>query len=287
MQNSLSFYIFVSITIYCNINTLFISYNMTTYREIIYLVLDEIKGISDDFSFTEDHILFMIDKYRTYLLKQKYSDVKKQMPESNYQTIKLTLVEAPSIPGDYTDFKGPYARTVEAIPFILHIGNPRVFSGTKESNVESDDTKSDVEYNGDYYSGEFTLVSRDRMRYIGYNKYLKNIIYCSIAPDNKLYFKSQKICTNGSINRDFLNLDIYFTGIFQNSVKASDLTEEGNIDIFDRTCPLEEGLIPVLVSLIIKDLTNAEYRPSDTKNNAADDLENKSGISRGGNNNEQ
>jgi len=33
------------------------------------MVLDELKGESDDFSFTEDHILFLIDKYRALLLK--------------------------------------------------------------------------------------------------------------------------------------------------------------------------------------------------------------------------
>ena len=249
---------------------------MTTYREIIYLVLDEIKGMSDDFSFTEDHVLFLIDKFRTYLLKQKYSDIKRQMPESNYQTIELSLVAAPMMPNDYIDYKGPYARTKETIPFILHIGNPRVFSSLGVS--------SDVTGDRDYFSGEFTLVSRDRMRYVGYNRYLKDIIYCSIAPDNKLYFKSQKLYDDkGKIKEDFLKLKIYLTGIFQNSIKASELTEEKDIDVYDRTLPLEEGLISQLVNLIIRDLTNAEYRPADTKNNASDDLENKAAVSKNGN----
>lgn len=249
---------------------------MTTYREIIYLVLDEIKGMSDDFSFTEDHVLFLIDKFRTYLLKQKYSDIKRQMPESNYQTIELTLTDAPMMPNNYIDYKGPYARTKETIPFTLHIGSPRVFCGLN--------TSSEIIKEGDYFSGEFTLVSRDRMRYVGYNRYLKDIIYCSIAPDNKLYFKSQKICDDrGMINQDFLSLKIYFTGIFQNSIKASELTEEKVKDVYDRTLPLEEGLISQLVNLIIRDLTNAEYRPADTKNNAMDDLENKAAISKNGN----
>ena len=249
---------------------------MTTYREIIYLVLDEIKGMSDDFSFTEDHVLFLIDKFRTYLLKQKYSDIKRQMPESNYQTIELSLVAAPMMPNDYIDYKGPYARTKETIPFILHIGNPRVFSSLEIS--------SDATGDRDYFSGEFTLVSRDRMRYVGYNRYLKDIIYCSIAPDNKLYFKSQKLYDDkGKIKEDFLKLKIYLTGIFQNSIKASELTEEKDIDVYDRILPLEEGLISQLVNLIIRDLTNAEYRPADTKNNASDDLENKAAVSKNGN----
>ena len=36
---------------------------MTTYKSLIYLVLDELKLFSDDASYTEDHILYLIDKY--------------------------------------------------------------------------------------------------------------------------------------------------------------------------------------------------------------------------------
>ena len=34
---------------------------MSTYRQLTYLVLDEIKGVSDDFTYTEDHIIFRGD----------------------------------------------------------------------------------------------------------------------------------------------------------------------------------------------------------------------------------
>ena len=50
---------------------------MSTYRELVYLVLDELKGTSDDFTYTEDHIIFLLNKYRAFLLKQKYSDIRK------------------------------------------------------------------------------------------------------------------------------------------------------------------------------------------------------------------
>ena len=56
---------------------------MSTYRELVYLVLDELKGTSDDFTYTEEHIMFLLSNYRAFLLKQKYNDIKKQIPESN------------------------------------------------------------------------------------------------------------------------------------------------------------------------------------------------------------
>ena len=60
-----------------------------TYKEIVYACLDILKMTSDDSLYTEDHIIFLANKARAMLLKQRYSDVKKQIPESNYQTICL------------------------------------------------------------------------------------------------------------------------------------------------------------------------------------------------------
>ena len=62
-----------------------------TYREVIYMVNDLCKQFSDDASYTEDHILFLINKYRGALLQQ-YLSVKKQVPHSNYQTIEIDLL---------------------------------------------------------------------------------------------------------------------------------------------------------------------------------------------------
>jgi hypothetical protein len=40
-----------------------------TWRQAMYMVLDEIKGMSDDFTYTEEHIMFLLGKYRTFILK--------------------------------------------------------------------------------------------------------------------------------------------------------------------------------------------------------------------------
>lgn len=221
---------------------------MSKYSELVYMVLDEIKGMSDDYSFNEDHVIFLLDKYRGFLLKQRYSDIKKQIPESNYQTISLELVQVPAISGEPCE-GGVYLRSKDKIPFLMQIGVPRV-------------------YPTDYYQGDITYVSRDRMRYVGGNKYLKNIIYCSINPDNYLYFKSS--------NPQFLYLEsVKFTGIFQDSRKASKLgdTENNSCDILNSTFPLEDALIPPIIELVVKELLGADYRPADSVNNANDDLE--------------
>ena len=223
---------------------------MSTYKELVYMCLDELKLYSDDALYTEEHIMFLLGKYRTFLIKQRYSDIKKQIPESNYQTICLDLIKVPAISGEPCE-GGSYLRSKKKIPFLMKIGNPRV-------------------YPIDYYQGEITYVSRDRMRYVGYNKYLQNIIYASLGPDNYLYFKS--------FNPQFLYLEkVRMTGIFEDTLAASELQcpdENGDIvcDILDREFPIENALIPPLIQLVVEELTKAEYKPEDKENNSDDDL---------------
>ena len=223
---------------------------MSTYKELVYMCLDELKLYSDDALYTEEHIMFLLGKYRTFLIKQRYSDVKKQIPESNYQTICLDLIEVPAISGEPCE-GGSYLRSKEKIPFLMKIGNPRV-------------------YPIDYYQGEITYVSRDRMRYVGHNKYLQNIIYASLGPDNYLYFKS--------INPQFLYLEkVRMTGIFEDPKAASELQcpdESGDTvcDVLDREFPIEAALVPPLIELVVKELLGVEYRPDDKTNDAKDEL---------------
>ena len=221
---------------------------MSTYRELVYLCLDEIKLYSDDAVFTEDHVIFLLNKYRAFLLKQRYSDIKKQIPESNYQNVCLDLIQVPAISGEPCE-GGVYLRSKEKIPFLMKIGNPTL-------------------YPLDYYQGDITLVSRDRMKYVGYNKYLKNIIYASIGPDNYLYLKS--------FNPQYLYLEkIKMTGIFEDPNITFQLQcdkSDSSCSILDNTFPIEEALIPPMIELIVKELLGAEYRPEDKTNDAKDGL---------------
>lgn len=221
---------------------------MSTYKELVYLVSDELKTTSDDSHFTSDHILFLLSKYRSFVLKQRYSDIKKQIPESNYQTLCLDLIEVPAISGEPCE-GGSYLKSSIKLPYTMKIGNSRV-------------------YPMDYYQGEISYVSRDRMRYIGYNKYMQNIIYCSIAPDGYLYFKSW--------NPQFLYLEkVKFTAVFEDVIEASNnecSSGDNPCDIMDKTFPIEDALIPVVIELVVKELRSAEYLPEDKVNNADDQL---------------
>lgn len=221
---------------------------MSTYREIVFMIMDELKLSSDDSYFTEDHIIFLASKYRAFLLKQRYSDIKKQIPESNLSTICLDLIEVPAISGEACE-GGSYLRTTNKIPFMMYSNQPRV-------------------YPIDFYQGEITYIDRNRMRYVGHNKYLSNIIYCSLGPDNYLYFKS--------CNPQFLYLEkVRMTAMFSDIEDTFGLQcdEDGKLcDLLDAPFPIESALIPPLVELVVKELRGPEYSPEDKQNNADDDL---------------
>lgn len=221
---------------------------MATYRELVYTCLDALKLSADDSYYNEEHILFLITKIRGLLLKQQYKDVKKEMPESNLQTLCLNLIQVPAITGEECE-GGTYLRSKEKIPFLMNISTPRI-------------------YTEDFYQGDITYVSKERMKYVGYNRWLPNIIYASIGPDNYLYLKS--------FNPQYLYLEkAKLTGIFEDPEKAAEFECDDGVkicDVLDRTFPLEEALIPQVIQLVVRELNDSLYKPEDSINNSSDDL---------------
>ena len=143
--------------------------------EIVYICLDLAKAASTDDSFlVEEHALFLLKKYRSFLIKKEQEKEKMSSDiasEFEYQQICLDLEKVAAIDG-LPCTGGYYLRSTKPIPKVLEGTLPRV-------------------YPIDYYQGtNITFVSRDKMRYVGNNKYLRNIIYSSLGPDLHLYLNS-------------------------------------------------------------------------------------------------
>lgn len=233
-----------------------------TVREIIYMVLDLAKAsTSDDSFFTEDHVLFLLKKYRSFLIKKERErkTITDEAVEFESQQVCLTLEKVPAIDGSPCT-GGYYLRTEQKIPKILEGTKPRV-------------------YPKDYFQGtNVCYVSRDKMRYLGTNKFLKNILYVTIGPDLHLYLKSS--------NPQFLYLkNLRMTAIFEDFDEAAELVcrdnaGEESCDILNETFPMRDSLVSTLIELVVKELTGAEYKPTDEKNNASDDL-NKAAVKQG------
>jgi hypothetical protein len=203
---------------------------------------------SDDSFYHEEHILWLADKFRTFLLKQRYSDIKKEIPESNYQTICLNLERSNAIDGEPCT-GADYLKSVEKIPNMMQIGKRKV------SSI-------------DFFQGNFAYTNNERFKYVGYNSFLKNQIYSTIAPDSHLYMKSN--------NPQLYYLEkVKLTGIFEDSLQAAELQCEdidNECDVMDKRFPIEESLITPLVDIIYQFLNPSVQQSEDKQNNASDDL---------------
>lgn len=215
---------------------------MNTYKELIYMCLDLLKGSSDDFSFTEEHIAYLLDKYRAFLLKQKYmNEYKKPMSNSNYQNIQIKISDL-SVPGE-RNYKSD-----NQLPNLLDVGIPKIISN-------------------DYYDIHFEFVSRDRFPFVGNNKYLKRFWYCCI--DNNNYLNVTSNGTRYFLGNDEQPLILTLTGVFEN---PKEVFEYNGVEYLDEEFPLEEALIPNLIEIVVKVLSPSIYKPEDDINNAKDDL---------------
>ena len=224
-------------------------------KELIYSILDLAKvATSDDSYITEDHVIFLCKKYRAFLLKKEQDKNRGSIEVASdfeYQQICLDLEKVAAIDGSPCT-GGYYLRSTVALPKILEGTTPRV-------------------YPIDFYQGtNISFVSRDKMRYIGSNKYLRNIIYSSIGPDLHLYINSS--------NQQFLNLKkLRMSAIFEDFDAVSELLCDGDgseqpCDTLDMEFPIREYLVPTLIELVVKEISPAKYQPEDTKNEAADSL---------------
>lgn len=208
------------------------------------MVLDEVKLLSDDAYYTEEHIVFLLGKYRAQVLKQAYSDIKKQIPSSNYQSIVLNIEDFNfnTVCGHNVQIK-----STDTIPSTLGIG------------------KIDVKPMCQFH-GEICYTNRERFAYIGNNKWLNNIVYCTKGIDDYLYFKSN--------NTSYTNLkQVYMTAIFEDYIRAAEMANPSEaLDVMEIEFPIEEGLASTVISMVVKDILGASLRPKDDHNNAKDDL---------------
>jgi hypothetical protein len=224
-------------------------------KEIVYSCLDLAKASTTDDSFlNEDHTLFLLKKYRSFLIKKEQDKEKSSTDvasEFEYQEICLDLEKVAAIDGEPCT-GGFYLRTKQKIPKVLEGNQPRV-------------------YPLDFYQGiNISYIPRDRMRYVGTNKYLQNIIYVSLGPDQHLYLNSS--------NPQFFYLKkLRMSAVFEDFDDATDLLCDGNgdsvaCDVLDAEFPIRDYLVAPLIELVVKALTGAVYKVEDWKNNANDDL---------------
>lgn len=220
---------------------------MNTYSEMIYMVRDLLKISSDDSYITSQHILFMLEKFRAYVLKSKYEDDEASVPDTNKSeiTVELELVS------DNLGYSGiPLLRSKEKLPsdMIFDYITVRTNKLTGNPNI--------------------VYVPFSRFPYIGNNKYLKNIIYWTIDDEDYILVKS--------CNPLFEYLrEFKIEGVFESPMKVAEREcsckgLEVNYDDVD-FC-LEDDLVQLVVQYVMNTFQNSIYKPQDEDNNTNDDL---------------
>lgn len=215
-----------------------------TYREAIYMVFDMLKIASDDSYWEEEHIIFILNKYRSILLAQKYKGIKVDIPISFYQQIPISLIKS-SINDMYT--------STEKIPNIVNL------NGIILENFISD------ELNPTKFNFNFTTIQR--LKFVGFNKWLKNELYFALDYDNHLYVKC------GSDSTPVPN-KILGNFILDNPLDILKFLPEEEIpeDPIDYVFPVEGSLVQTIIEMSVKELSQSLYLPEDKKNNSTDNL---------------
>ena len=206
---------------------------MNTYRELVYMVLDELKLTSDDSMWETDHIVFLLNKFRALLIKQRYANVKKVIPAPYFQ--QLNVVISASAP-----------KSIKTLPSMVELnGNELFFTAATSSE--------DV-------SRRLVLVSAARFPYVQINKWMNKVVYCSLGNDNYLYIK----CLQDKPTTVILNVilekpqdKLAFTAATTNPL---------DIDF-----PIETSALNDIISLVVRELAESKVIPDVEKNNAAEE----------------
>jgi hypothetical protein len=113
-----------------------------------------------------------------------------------------------------------------------------------------------------YYNYRFELTSRERIPFIGNNKFTSMINYCAINEDNHILYaiKENQWSEDGKVNPS----EFIITAIFENPREVESMDLDSNI-------PLEETLITTLIEMVVKELAGSMYIPEDNINNSRDD----------------
>lgn len=228
---------------------------MATYAEMIYLALDELKLSSDDAYYTEEHIMRLLKDMRALLLNKKYNRVTRNavqpvVSQENIQQICLTISPSEI---ETSGCEGRWLRSDEVIPDMIDIDGTVACTGH------------------DLLPTMVTFIPAERMPNVGYNKWLRNIIYAAKSKDGHLYLHSN--------NAQFIYLELVgLSGIFSDPEKAEllshDVVSKGvtGFNIMERNFPLESALVPECIELVVQELTGQRYAPEDKTNDAKDNL---------------
>ena len=255
---------------------------METYRSCVYIVFDELKLDADDSRIEVEHIIYLLNKYRAILAKQRYGGTKRDVPLEYYQILELGRL---NLPYNNTDVRRTYFFD-KPIPSIINlhgtiletsisystgpVTEDCIICGVPVPIYNAKRVETDIICGGPVVLDplvtypedniDVTFINPDRFKYIGHNKWLTSIPYATIGYDHKLYISS----TANFLRDKFFRIQALFE-------VPTDFAESTN-EKLDMYFPVEQALIQPIIDLVVKELGNLLYLPKDNENNSDDNL---------------
>lgn len=232
---------------------------MSTFREMVYMVLDQNKLSGDDAYVEPEHVLFILSKVRAYLITQKYQKLKSQIGNANFQTLHFKLEPVENLAVCLNGHDTYLMKSTTTVPDLLLTSDYEGYTEIMPKNIFGAPVN-------------FTFVNNIRFNSVGYNRFMQNHNYVTIGPDNYIYVKSH--------NEDILLLEeLTLRAVFEDiesaallSANTNECGEQIQCDILDLKFPLEEGLVTPLLETTGNYIYQMSSQSKDVRNNAADDL---------------
>ena len=219
---------------------------MSTLREIVYSVKEQLLQYSDDSNISNEHIAFLVKNDRSLLISQRFSNRSYIIPQKLRQHFYKELELA-----DSNEF-------FSGIDTILRTKDPIQYP------LEPFNFKTNIKINsGSYTDINFTLISPDRFPYVGNFKWTQGQIYVTIGSDFRLYFTSGnpsvKLLENVKVSMVMEDPELaYPETIYYNPA----------IDFWDTQYPMEELMVTQVTDMIVKKLTSSLLKQEDKTNDA-------------------
>lgn len=243
-----------------------------TYRECVYMIFDELKLFSDDTIWENEHVVFMLNKYRALLFSQKYAKKKIEIPVSYYQRLTVKF---------NTEFdRGTIYKSSKRLPPVIDTSSMYLYTFT---NFNQTSTLG------------INFINPQRFRNVGYNKWLKNEIYATIDMDGYMYMTSPldtaTVATNivsenllfrilsedglsSIIGETLQDGSLFYDVILDNPMDAISFNDITIDDVLDCEFPIEESLVQPVIDLCLKELGGFNRTIRDAQNNSSDDFSN-------------
>ena len=210
-----------------------------TYREIIYIIQDEMRILSDDSIFETDHFVFLANKYRALLFNQKYKGKKIEIPFAWYQRLNVAFTTKITGTNVY--------KSTKKIPQILDITDLWKYTFVSE---------------GGMITNSMNFINPFKFKFTGFNKWIASQKYVTIDLDNYMYIKKSAVTTSQIL---------YYDTILDNPIDADRFNDTNTLDVLDLEFPCEESLIQPIIDLCLKEIGIINNITRDTTNNASDD----------------